>query len=185
MDKEKFIEELSNEAKKELGKFSKEFVFSSGNANSNVVLLGEAPGKEEVLQGKPFVGRAGRLLTELLEKNKIKRDKLYITNVVKFRPRDGNANRKPTKEEIQACLPYLFKELEIIKPKLIVLLGNTAIKAFFKDIKVLKDHGKLIRNGKTDYFITLHPSAAIRFKKFRVVLEDDFKKLRLIPHNPA
>lgn len=109
-------------------------VFGGGNPEAKIVLIGEAPGKQEILQGKPFVGQAGKNLDQFIEILGIDRSDLYITNVVKMRPYKVNpdtgreANRTPTKKEIQIFSSYLMKELELLKPELVVTLGNIALK---------------------------------------------------------
>jgi len=161
-----------------------------GNPDSEIVFIGEAPGKDEDKEGRPFVGRAGKLLTVLLEKNSILRKDVYITNVVKFRPPD---NRDPNPDEITDCLPWLMEELNCIQPKIIVPLGRHALNRFFPNEKISDVHGKLLHKtrGKrtgivlfddllTEYFFPLyHPAAALYGNKIRETLEFDFRKLPL------
>lgn len=150
----------------------KNTVSGEGDTNAKLFFVGESPGREEDLTGRPFIGRAGRLLTELLVSIKLKRENVFITSVLKCRPPN---NRKPTAKEIEYCLPYLKKQIEIIKPKIIVLLGNTALQSLLgKEYTVTKYHGKFIGN----YFVTFHPAAGIRFKKYKNLLFNDFKKLK-------
>ena len=148
-----------------------------GPRKAKIMIIGEAPGKNEVRQGRPFVGLAGKRLDKILIKNKLNRKKIYITNVVKFRPPE---NRKPTEREIRKSMPQLKREIKKVGPKLIILLGETATKAFFPDFKLSELRGKFIKKGRTDFFPTYHPSAA-RFSKIRKKLEDDFARLRLFP----
>jgi len=156
-------------------------VRGEGPKNAKLVFVGEAPGRDEIKQGRPFVGRSGKLLRETLAKVGIEEKKVYITNVVKFKPTDGGRVRKPTRKEVQACLPVLEKELEIIQPEVICLLGGTAIEALLgKEIKPLKDHGRLVEREGRKYFVTIHPSAVIRFKKYKPLLEGDLEKLSQI-----
>jgi DNA polymerase len=154
-------------------------VMGDGPADAKVVLVGEAPGRFEEKEGRPFVGLAGKFLTRELEKIGLQRKDVYITNVVKCRPPD---NRKPTPEEVKEALPILMEELIIIKPNVVVLLGDTAVKAMLdKNYKVSKHHGKLIDKGGHSFLITAHPSAAMRFKKMRAIFEADMRELaRLI-----
>ncbi len=149
-------------------------VKGSGPRNAKLMFIGEAPGAEEIKQGKPFVGRAGKFLNELLKKNRINRNKVYITNVVKIRPPN---NRKPTRKEIIKWLPELSREIHTIRPKIIVLLGDTALQAFFPKAKLSRIHGKIIKRFKMVFIPTFHPSAAMRFRKIRVLMEKDFKKI--------
>ena len=143
--------------------------------NAKIMIIGQAPGAEENKTGRPFVGRAGQFLNKLLKITGIKRKKIFITSIVKcFPPK----NRKPTKKEIKACLPYLKKQIEIINPQKFILLGEVAFKVFFPS-KNLKDfRGKFLTKNGRRYFITYHPAAGIRFQKFKKILEKDFKKIK-------
>ena len=111
------------------------FVFGEGNLDADVLLVGEAPGEEETIQQRPFVGRAGKNLNGFIDTLDIKREEMYVTNVVKFRPVRRNestgrlSNRPPTRQEIGLCLPYLRREIEVVQPKVVVTLGNTALQA--------------------------------------------------------
>jgi len=147
-----------------LHKDAKQGVPGEGPANASIVFIGEAPGRSEDEQGRPFVGRAGILLEELLHRAGLHREQVYITNVVKHRPPD---NRPPKTPEIKACKHYLEDELMLLKPKLVVLLGGTA--------KKIRDHPLL---KQTTVFETIHPAAAIRFPGiWKKRLEDDFDRL--------
>ena len=144
-----------------------------GNKHAKIMLIGEAPGKQEIKQGRPFVGPAGKWLDKILKKNKIKRENLYITNLIKTKLPN---NRKPTENEIKKWFPFLKKEIKNINPKIIVLLGNEVSKAFFcKEIKEIR--GKMIRSNHCIYFPTYHPSAA-RFTKIKKIIEKDFSKIK-------
>ncbi len=151
-----------------------------GNGNSDVVFVGEAPGRNEDLQGKPFVGTAGQILSEALAHAGFSREDVYITNVVKCRPPN---NRQPLTEERSACRPYLSKELEIIKPKIICILGNTAYSSLLGGSAITKNRGKIIKNNGQFYFITVHPAAVIYNPSLRQVLKDDFVFLASILDN--
>lgn len=157
-------------------------VFGDGNPKSKIVFIGEAPGKDEDLGGKPFVGRSGKFLSEMLETIKMKREDIYITNVVKYRPPD---NRDPLPDEIDACLPWLMEELNFIKPKIIVFLGRHAMQIFFPKEKISVAHGKLLQKKidgfGTEYFFPLyHPAAALYNGSMRETLMEDFKMIPLI-----
>jgi len=154
---------------------SKIKVPGEGPKNAKIMIIGEAPGRNEEEQRRPFVGIAGKRLDKILKKNKLDRKKIYITNVVKFRPPE---NRKPTEKEIEKSMPELNREIKKIKPKLIILLGETAEKAFFSEFKFSEVRGKFIKKGKIFFFPVYHPSAA-RFNGIRKKLEDDFGRLRL------
>jgi DNA polymerase len=157
-------------------------VFGDGNPHAEIVFIGEAPGKDEDLQGRPFVGRAGKFLSEMLETIKIKREDIYITNTVKYRPPN---NRDPEPDEIAACWPWLTEELNFIKPKIIIFLGRHSLNRFFPDDKISQVHGKLlhkkIKGFDTEYFFPLyHPAAALYNGSMRETLMEDFKKIPLI-----
>ncbi|NHH97930.1 Uracil-DNA glycosylase, family 4 [Candidatus Nitrosotalea sp. FS] len=143
----------------------------NGNYHSDVIFVGEAPGRNEDLQGKPFVGTAGQILSEALEYAGFTRDQVYITNVVKCRPPN---NRQPITEERAACRPYLSEELEIIKPKIICILGNTAYSSLLDGSEITKNRGKIVKNNGLLYFVTVHPAAVIYNPSLRQVLKDDF-----------
>ena len=143
----------------------------NGNYHSDVIFVGEAPGRNEDLQGKPFVGTAGQILSEALEYAGFTRDQVYITNVVKCRPPN---NRQPITEERTACRPYLSEELEIIKPKIICILGNTAYSSLLGGSEITKNRGKIIKSNDRLYFVTVHPAAVIYNPGLRQVLKDDF-----------
>lgn len=158
-----------------LWKTRKHAVPGEGNPKAKIMFIGQAPGKTEDETGRPFVGRAGKLLTELLANVGLKREEVFITSVLRcFPPR----NRMPKKDEINACNPYLKKQIALIKPKTIVLLGNIAIKTVLGDIgKLEKIHGKKIKRNGITYIPTYHPAAGIRFPKLKKKIEMDFKTL--------
>ena len=127
----------------ELKKSAQNIVFGDGNINSNIMLIGEGPGANEDAVGKPFVGRAGKLLDKMLAAIKLDRTKVYISNVVNYRPPN---NRKPTEKEIERYLPYLKTHIEIINPKILLLLGSTALNALVgNEIVISKARGKWIQ----------------------------------------
>ncbi|HVW67208.1 MAG TPA: uracil-DNA glycosylase [Candidatus Peribacteraceae bacterium] len=146
-----------------------------GNPKADVMFIGEAPGQREDEQKRPFVGPAGKLLSELLESIGLKREDVYITNIVKFRPPD---NRDPTPEEKEACLPFLQMEIAIIKPKVLVPLGRHALTQFFTKMSITDAHGKAHKIGDgTTVFPIYHPAAALHNPGLRQALFDDFKAL--------
>lgn len=149
---------------------------------SEVMFIGEGPGKDEDLQGRPFVGAAGKLLTKLIESIGLSRDDVFITNVVKCRPPN---NRDPLPEEIAACWPYLEAQIRFIKPKLIVTLGRHSMGRFLPGLKISQVHGQPKRaNGlwqERQVFLPLyHPAVALYDPRQRDVLFEDFKKIPLI-----
>ena len=149
-----------------------------GNYKSDVIFVGEAPGKNEDTKGEPFIGVAGNKLSAALESAGISRDEVYITNIVKCRP---PKNRVPTKIERNTCQNYLKKEIEIIKPKIICVLGNTAFNSLLDGKEIIKFRGKIVRKNNQLYFLTIHPAATIYNQKLINVLKRDMKKLfRLI-----
>jgi DNA polymerase len=161
-----------------LYKTTKKIVFGEGPINAKMVVIGEAAGRMESLQGRPFIGPAGKFLDKLLNLGGIDRKNVFITSVLKCRPTINNRNRKPKKEEIEACLPYLKKQIEIINPKYFILLGEVAFSVFFPREKLGDFRGKWIEKQGKFYFSTYHPAAGLRFPKIKKILEKDFKKLR-------
>ena len=150
-------------------------VFGVGNPEARVLFIGEAPGKNEDLQGKPFVGAAGKYLDELLGIAGLKRDEVYIANVLKCRP---PSNRDPRPEEIEACTPYLREQTRTVDPEFIVTLGNFATKFVLKtDMGITRLHGTLQQAGKFKVFPIFHPAAALYDGSKRIALEDDFTTL--------
>ena len=145
-----------------------------GNFNSDVIFVGEAPGKNEDLHGEPFVGVAGKKLSLALENAGVARDEVYITNTVKCRP---PKNRVPSVLEREACQEYIQKEIEIIKPKIICVLGNTAFGSILGGSEITKFRGKVGRKDGLLYFITIHPAATIYNQGLIEVLKEDIKKL--------
>ncbi len=152
----------------------KNAVPGEGNVNADIVFIGEAPGKNEDLHGRPFVGVAGKKLDDALENSGLARNDVYITNIVKCKP---PKNRIPNYEEKTMCSNYLEHELSIINPKIICLLGNTAFNTILEGNEISKNHGKLIYKEKRTYFVTFHPAAIIYNQKLEKVFKNDIKKL--------
>jgi uracil-DNA glycosylase len=135
-------------------------VFGDGNPESPIMFVGEAPGENEDHQGRPFVGPAGELLTRMIQAMGYKREEVYIANVVKCRP---PGNRNPTPEEVKGCLPFLERQIDIIKPRVIVALGTFAAQALLKtDEKISKIRGQLIQARGTQILATFHPAYLLR-----------------------
>jgi DNA polymerase len=153
---------------------SRNFVPGYGPVNAEIMLIGQAPGAEEDKQGKPFVGRSGVLLTSLLEKAGLDRNRIYITSTVQFFP---PKNRVPDKTEIGLCLPFLMRQVEIIDPELIILVGAVSAKALANVEHVAHNHGTLKSYNGRKFFITLHPAAAVRIRTNMQLIESDFIKL--------
>ena len=162
-----------------------ELVFGCGNLRSEVMLIGKAPGREEVLAKRPFVGKAGRNLDEFLKAAGLKRENLYLTNVVKFRTtrtseKGSISNRPPTQEEIVLCKPCLEAEIEAVAPKLILTLGNVALQALLgRDAKIGQYHGRAVAYGPgRAVFALYHPASIIYNPKLRERYEADLLELR-------
>ncbi|RJQ25351.1 uracil-DNA glycosylase [Candidatus Parcubacteria bacterium] len=145
-----------------------------GNPNAEIIFIGEAPGRTEDLKGEPFVGVAGKKLTEMLEKNGIPRESVYITNVVKCRPPN---NRVPTESERLACREYLEKEIQLINPKIICIMGNTACTSILGQGEITKNRGKIIKKDGKTFFLTFHPAATIYNQELIPLMEKDIAAL--------
>ena len=147
-----------------------------GAKDAKIMVIGEAPGEEEDRCGLPFAGRAGKYLDKMFELAGFDRKQVFLTNVVKHRPPQ---NRTPKSGEIKLCKElWLDKQIEIIKPKLIILLGAVALKALTNETSVEKLHGKFIEKNAQKFFVTYLPSAAPRYPKLGKAMETDFKKLK-------
>ena len=145
-----------------------------GNFQSDVIFVGEAPGRNEDKNGEPFIGVAGKKLSIALNEAGISRDEVYITNIVKCRPPN---NRVPNTNERDTCKEYLKQEISIIKPKLICILGNTAFNSILGGSEITKFRGKVVRKDNLLYFLTIHPAATIYNQKLIDVLKNDIVKL--------
>lgn len=153
----------------------RQVVTGKGSTDAKIMIIGEAPGYSEDKQGIPFVGKAGQLLDKYLELANLTPNDIYITNVVKCKP---PANRPPYPVEIETCILYLYEELRDIKPMFILLLGNTALRAFTNyNMTITECRGKPIKYTEFIVLPTFHPSAALRNKELRLVILEDFKKL--------
>ncbi len=164
----------------DLKKKAKNIVFSDGNPNSKIMFIGEAPGANEDEEGLPFVGRAGILLDKMLAAIDLNRKKVYISNIVNYRPPE---NRRPTDEEINRYLPFITKHIEIINPKILVLLGSTAMNALIgNEVVISKMRGKWIEkkfgNCKTSVIITFHPAFLMRQPAQKKMAWIDLKMIR-------
>ncbi len=179
---EKFCQDISDCQKCELGAARNKFVFGTGDPFANLMLVGEAPGAEEDRLGEPFVGRAGKLLDKILIAIDRSRAKdVYICNVLKCRPPN---NRDPLSSEVEQCEPYLLKQIDIMRPKLIVALGRVAGKTLLKIEQPLKE----MRSKLHDYFgtpliITYHPAALLRNPGLKPAAWEDFKWIKSILDN--
>lgn len=158
----------------ELAEQATQLVFGDGNPDADVVFIGEAPGKNEDLQGIPFVGAAGKFLNEMLEMIGMKREDIYITNIVKYRPPN---NRDPEPEEKEVFLPYLQSQLDIIQPAVVVTLGRHSLNCFLPDLQISQVHGQPKRFNGMVYLPLFHPAAALYNGAMRQTLIDDFSKI--------
>ncbi len=158
----------------ELAAGATQLVFGDGSPDAQIVFIGEAPGKNEDLQGLPFVGAAGKFLNEMLATIGLKRADVYITNIVKYRPPQ---NRDPFPDEKLAFLPFLKAQLAVIKPKLIITLGRHSMEALLPGLKISDVHGQPKRLGGQVYLPLFHPAAALYNGGMRQTLIDDFIKI--------
>ncbi len=170
--------QIQNCTKCRLGETRTKFVFGVGNPKADIVVIGEAPGADEDQKGEPFVGRAGQLLNKILEATGFKREEVFICNILKSRP---PGNRNPLPDEVEACRPYLEKQLELIKPKLILLLGKVASESLLKTKEPLnKLRGKVHDYKGYKVLITFHPAALLRNPNWKKDTWEDMKKLKKI-----
>lgn len=167
----KQLEELHTECKActacGLREKATQVVPGSGNPDADILFIGEAPGKNEDIQGIPFCGAAGKLLDELLASIELKRDDIFITNTVKCRP---PGNRDPQQEEIDSCKHWLKSQVEIIKPKIIVTLGRYSMVRYLPFAQISKDHGKAYRKGNIIFFVLYHPAVGLYRASMKEVL---------------
>lgn len=148
-----------------------------GYADAKIMFVGEAPGRQEAATGRPFIGRSGKLLRSEIEKVGLRQEDVYITSPVKYLP--DYVTPKPS--DIAHGKVHFDEQIATIEPEFIVLLGRVASLAVLnQNISVVLRHGEIIKDGKRNYFITVHPAAALRFKKMKATLEEDFKKLKTL-----
>jgi len=161
----------------QLSKTRKNVVFGEGDVNADIMFIGEGPGANEDETGKPFIGRAGELLTKIIENVLlIKRDRVYIANIVKCRPPH---NRVPNSEEVESCKPYLLKQIDLIKPKIIVTLGATAYNNLTNDTTpISKIRGEVLLFGDAKLIPTFHPSFLLRNPSAKRYVFEDMKKVK-------
>jgi DNA polymerase len=178
MTKQQQLDVLANEVEVckicKKGKSGK-MVFGEGNPDANVVFIGEAPGKKEAATGRPFVGKSGKFLRGLIRSIGLKEEEVYITSPVKYSPDKGT----PSKEDIIHARTHFLKQLEIIQPEIIVLLGSVAAQVVLGEkVLVSKVHGEIVERNGVIYLITFHPAAALRSPLLREEIEKDFQKLK-------
>ena len=157
-----------------LARTRKNAVPGEGQISAKIMFIGEAPGRNEDEEGRPFVGAAGRILNDLLKKVGIERSQVFITNIVKCRPPN---NRVPKEDELNACRPYLDRQIALIKPKVICILGRTAYSSLLGGSSITANRGKMVEKSGQKYFLTFHPAAVIYNKGLLSALEADLKRL--------
>ncbi len=172
------LEQVKNQVtsciKCDLCKTRNNSVPGKGNHHSEIIFIGEAPGRSEDKLGEPFVGAAGKKLSDALEYAGISREAIYITNIVKCRPPE---NRIPTQTEKESCRNYLESEIALINPKVICIMGNTAYQSILGGTNITKERGKFVKKDGNMYFLTIHPAAVIYNQKLLESLKNDMKKL--------
>lgn len=172
----KKIEKAVNTCKKcRLCKGATHAVPGEGNPNATIAFVGEAPGFNEDKLGRPFVGRAGKILDEMLKSISLRREDVWIGNIIKHRPPE---NRDPMADEVRACSPYLEAQLKAINPKIIVTLGRFAMEFFDKDGKISRDHGVAKNISNRIIYPLYHPAAALRNPEVDKILRREFRKIK-------
>lgn len=195
MSKQELMEEVAAEIrdcrKCRLWRHAKNPVPGEGNPDAALMLIGEAPGYQEDVKGRPFVGRAGKLLDTLLSGIGLVREEVYISNIVKHRPPE---NRDPREDEIEACSPYLERQIRIIKPEIIVTLGRHSTRYLLSKVNVESEgitgvRGRVYEERLFDFPVrimpTYHPAAALYNPKYRSILKEDFRKIKIELEKPA
>jgi uracil-DNA glycosylase len=173
---QQFYEEIKDCRKCRLCESRTHVVFGEGNPDAAIMFVGEGPGEHEDLQNRPFVGAAGKILTDLLGRIGLKREDVYIANVVKCRPPE---NRNPQPDEIDACKPYLWKQIELIHPRVICTLGNFAAQTLLeKKVAITKVRGQYFQIKNFFVYPMLHPAAVLHQGNLRPALEEDFQSLK-------
>ncbi len=173
---DQFRNEICNCTRCELGNTRTKFVFGTGSPDSKIMFIGEAPGRDEDRQGEPFVGRAGQLLTKILKAIDFEREDVYIANILKCRPPN---NRDPLPAEIKLCEEYLIRQIEIIKPVIIVALGRIAAQNLLKSEAPLKEfRGKTHEYHGIPVIVTYHPAALLRNQNFKRPAWEDVQTVR-------
>lgn len=156
-------------------------VFGVGNPNADLMFIGEAPGHDEDVQGIPFVGRAGQLLTKIIEAIQLRREDVYIANVIKCRPPE---NRNPEPDEVDTCEPFLFRQVQVIKPRVIVALGSFAVKALLRSKDpISRLRGRVYTYGDALLVPTFHPAYVLRNPSSKRDVWEDMKKVRALLQN--
>jgi DNA polymerase len=166
--------EIENCQDCELAKYRSKVVPGEGSEEADLLFIGEAPGRHEDQQGRPFVGSAGQFLDQLLASIDLRREEVYIANVIKCRPPQ---NRDPLPSEIQACRKWLDRQIELIHPKMIVTLGRYSLARYFPNESIGKIHGKARKSGDVIYYPMYHPAAALHQGSLRQIIEADMLRI--------
>jgi len=181
MDKSKEMRKLNLEysrlPKSKSWSLSNGFVPGEGPVDAKVMIIGQAPGRNEDIQKRPFIGSSGKFLDRLILLAGLDRKRIYICSVVQYFP---PKNRVPTKDEINLCKRFLFRQVGIINPRLIILLGAVACKTVLGMEKVSKIRGSIVRRNGRTYFISMHPAAAVRIRSRMPLMEKDFRNLKSV-----
>ncbi len=173
---DEFYHQIKNCKRCHLGYSRTNFVFGSGNHQAKLLLIGEAPGREEDLKGEPFVGAAGKLLDRMLAAIKFKREEVYIANILKCRPPE---NRDPRPDEIETCKPYLLQQIKLIQPKIILALGRISAQVLLQTKNSLGQlRGKIHDFNGIKFLVTYHPAALLRYQQYKKFAWEDLKFLR-------
>jgi uracil-DNA glycosylase family 4 len=171
-----FYHQIENCTNCPLGHTRTNFVFGAGNPQADLMLIGEAPGREEDLQGEPFVGAAGKLLDKMLAAIKFSRDDVFIANILKCRPPE---NRDPRPDEIETCKPYLFRQIELIQPRIILALGRISAQVLLETKSSLGQlRGRFHDWNGIKFLATYHPAALLRYQQYKRPAWEDLKLLR-------
>ncbi|MEX1064070.1 MAG: uracil-DNA glycosylase [Candidatus Paceibacterota bacterium] len=177
MTKNQKLDYIFNAIKKAYPK--RTLVFNDGSPDSKVMMIGEAPGKDEEIQGKPFVGRGGKLLVTTLEELGWKRSDFYISNILKYRPQDAfGGTLTPTPEEIEKFRPSLEKEIDIVDPKLIVVLGRISMTGLGIEGSMSANHGRVIEKRGRKVLVIYHPAAILRNINWEPIFREDLSKIK-------
>ncbi len=177
MTKNQKLELIFNAIRKAYPK--KTLVFSDGSPDAKIMIIGEAPGKDEEIQGKPFVGRAGKLLNTTLESLGWKRSDFYVSNIVKYRPQDESGGTlTPTDKEIEKFRPSIEKEIEVVDPKIILILGRIAMTGMGIMGTMSQNHGKVIEQDGRKILIAYHPAAILRNMTWEPIFREDLAKMK-------
>lgn len=151
---------------------SSRFVPGEGPLNADVVIIGQAPGRNEDIQKRPFIGTSGKFLDRLIGLAGLERRNVYIFSIVQFFP---PGNRIPTRQEIMECKRFAFRQIDIIKPKVVVLLGSVAVRTVLEMDNIAKMHGKIVKRDGITYLLSMHPAAAVRIRSRMPLMERDFR----------